>query len=686
MSEPQQMQMSLLAPETPQKKPTPKKEATPAPIKAATTTAITSPPKVKQQARSTANLPGIATGPKNKAPRKRVTAEKMSSAQRDISISEFFSKNRHLLGFDNASRALLTSVKEAVDNSLDACEEGGILPDICVRITEVGENRFIMKVEDNGPGIVKAQLPKVFGKLLYGSKFHRLRQSRGQQGIGISAAGMYGQLTTGKPVIVTSKTGKNRPAHHYHLSIDTRTNKPVISFEDTFEWDHRNHGTAVQIEMEAVYKGGKRSVDEYIQQVAMANPHARLEYWAPGKKPIVYPRIADELPPEAVEIKPHPHGIELGALLMMTETSKAKTLSLFLQSEFTRVSAKIAEEVCKIAQVPHTRALNRIKQSEVEAVFAAIKKVKIMSPPTTCLVPIGEESMLEGLKAILVQQHFLAEEAKTRKKKNEEQDEEEGALPGLDAVTLAEDRVTHALKEVSATQKSGEETEEEAEVAAPEGSEEAVPQNIVTDTRSIETTREQGKSSVIDVFGKPTFITAVTRPPKVYRGNPFQVEAAIAYGGELNGDDLATVYRYANRVPLLYQQGACAMSQAVMRTKWKNYHVDQARGALPSGPILITVHIASVWVPFTSEAKEAVAHYDEIISELKFALQEAGRRLARYLKRKRRLADDQKKTRYIEKYIPHIGEALQEILGLSDEKRDETVTELVAILERTRNN
>ncbi|HEY8210385.1 MAG TPA: ATP-binding protein, partial [Myxococcaceae bacterium] len=159
---------------------------------------------------------------------RRATAEQMASKQREISISEFFTKNRHLLGFDSPSKALLTAVKEAVDNSLDACEEAGILPDVTVEIREAGPERYVMAVEDNGPGIVKAQIPKIFGKLLYGSKFHRLKQSRGQQGIGISAAAIYGQLTTGKPIVVTSKTGKGRAAHHFEIQIDTRKNAPVV--------------------------------------------------------------------------------------------------------------------------------------------------------------------------------------------------------------------------------------------------------------------------------------------------------------------------------------------------------------------------------------------------------------------------------------------------------------------------
>src|SRR5262244_519536 len=165
---------------------------------------------------------------KHERTRQRVTAETMAAKQRDISVSEFFAKNRHLLGFDNPRKALLTAGKEAVDNSLDACEEAGIVPEIWVDIESTGTNRFKVGVQDNGPVIVKKQIPLIFGKLLYGSKFHRLRMSRGQQGIGISAAGMYGMLTTGKPVKIVSMTSPKKPAHYFEIQIDTRRNMPEI--------------------------------------------------------------------------------------------------------------------------------------------------------------------------------------------------------------------------------------------------------------------------------------------------------------------------------------------------------------------------------------------------------------------------------------------------------------------------
>jgi DNA topoisomerase-6 subunit B len=654
--------------------------------------------KLRESPKTPAPVVEVAVEKKVEKPRPRITAERMGELQREISISEFFTKNRHLLGFDNASRALLTAVKEAVDNSLDACEEAGILPEIKIRIKELAETRYYLSVEDNGPGIVKAQIPKIFGKLLYGSKFHRLRQSRGQQGIGISAAAMYGQLTTGKPIIVTSKTGAGKPAFHYHIIIDTAQNKPVITHEDQFEWAHKDRGTNVELELEAVYKGGKRSLDEFVQLVAVANPHARIEYNAPGKAPVVYPRLREEPPRETKEIKPHPYGVELGILQRMLQGTKSRSLSGFLQAEFSRVSGAVAAEICKNAGLDPEMSVKAVDQTAIEKLYPAIGKTKIMAPPTTCLAPIGELPLLDGLKALLVQKHLAeadAEEAKQRKREGEA----EPPPQDKQATLVAEERVAKALETVAEVQPLEEDDEEEEEdertvvEEAPKTkgkakSKVAPKAKLVAKAEPPpepeEEAEEETRAGIIDVFGKPCFVTAVTRNPRVYRGNPFQVEAALAWGGELPQEELATVVRLANRVPLLYQPGACAMTQAVVRANWRTYDVEQARGALPTGPLLVLVHIASVWVPFTSEAKEAVAHYDEIINELKFALQECGRRLSRHIRRRRRAAEAEKKARYIEKYIPHIGIALQDILGLTNSKRDEVVKELTGILERSR--
>jgi DNA topoisomerase-6 subunit B len=505
---------------------------------------------------------GASDGASNGKPARRATAESMASRQREISVSEFFTKNRHLLGFDNPAKALLTTVKEAVDNSLDACEEAGILPDIKVEIREVADGRYRVAIEDNGPGIVKPQIPKIFAKLLYGSKFHRLKQSRGQQGIGISAAGLYGQLTTGKAVTIVSKTGKGRPAYRIELRIDTKRNQPDVVAESTVDWD-KEHGTRVEIELTGAYRGGRTGVEAYLEQTVVANPHLALTFQPPKAEMIVFPRVAHELPREAQEIKPHPHGVELGMLLNMLQDSPGKTVKQVLVDDFSRVSPAVADEICKAAKVsPRTPAAS-VHGDDLERLHKALGEVKVMAPPASCVVPIGEELLIEGLK-----RRFKAE-----------------------------------------------------------------------------------------------FYVSTTRPPSVYRGNPFVVEVGLAYGGELPNDDPADIMRFANRVPLQYQPKACAISESVYQTNWKAYQLPQPKGSLPVGPLAIVVHLASVWVPFTSEAKEAVAHYDELLREMRLAVQECGRKLGTHLRARAKAESEQKRLSLFQRYIPEVAAAIASILG-----------------------
>src|SRR5262245_38042397 len=302
------------------------KSATAAPKPAALKSAAAAVPAVPE---SRAEAPAAdveqpaAAAPARGTARRRETAETIGRRQREISVAEFFQKNRHLLGFDNPAKALLTATKEAVDNSLDACEEAGILPALEVEIEEKAEDRFRLAITDNGPGIVRSQIPKVFGKLLYGSKFHTLRQSRGQQGIGISAAGMYSQLTTGHPVRITSRTGAKRPAHYFEIQIDTTRNEPKVIVDREVEWD-RDHGTKVEMELAGLYKKGRRSVDDYVVQTALANPHAAVRYKPPKGDPFERERLTKELPREPQVIKPHPYGVELGALISMLRETKGR--------------------------------------------------------------------------------------------------------------------------------------------------------------------------------------------------------------------------------------------------------------------------------------------------------------------------------------------------------------------------
>lgn len=510
-------------------------------------------------------------------------AERLAEKQKEVSVAEFFERNRHLLGFDNKRKALMTVVKEAVDNSLDACEEAKILPEVSVEIIEMSEDRYRVIVEDNGPGIVKEQIPYIFAKLLYGSKFHTLKQQRGQQGIGISAAVLYAQLTTGRPTKITSKISPKEPSHYYELHINTQENAPEILKEGVVEWK-KAHGTKVELDIEATYQKGIQSVDEYLKETAIVNPHATIIYASPKAEQFIFARTTDKLPAEAKEIKPHPYGIELGMLMKMMKLTDSRTVQSFFSNEFSRMGPSTIKEICEKAAIPPNTKPSEVNMQMAERLIKAIRETKIIAPPTDCISPIGAELLEQGLK-----------------------------------------------KEIPAE-----------------------------------------------------FYTSITRPPSVYRGMPFVIECSIAYGGELGKEEQVKIMRFANRVPLLYQAGACAITKAIITTAWKSYGLQQSSGSIPVGPAIIVVHLASVWPPFTSEAKEAIAHYPEIIREIKLALQECGRILMRYVGKKSRVQDALKKKGYIEKYLPHVSQALKELLSLSDKEEARVKEALIELLEKTR--
>ncbi|MFH1726845.1 MAG: DNA topoisomerase VI subunit B [Pseudomonadota bacterium] len=512
----------------------------------------------------------------------KTVAHRLAKKQREIGVAEFFSRNRHLLGFDNKRKALMTTIKEAVDNSLDACEEAHVLPEIIVELTDLGNDRFRVMVEDNGPGILKKHIGKIFAKLLYGSKFHTMKQSRGQQGIGISASVMYAQLTTGRSATIISKIKKDEPAQMMTLRINTKKNAPEILKDEIIEWE-KDHGTRIELELEASYQGGFQSIDEYLRQTAITNPHVTIIYKNPKQEQKDFLRVTETMPPDPKEIKPHPYGVELGLLQQMAKHTESKTLQSFLINEFSRVGPGTAKEICKNSELDPACKAHLLKREPLERLFEGIKKTKIINPPTDCISPIGEELIEASLK-----------------------------------------------KEIEAE-----------------------------------------------------FYCACTRPPSVYRGNPFIVEAGIAYGGNQETDKLIKLMRFANRVPLLYQQSACAVTKTVTQTLWRSYGLSQSRGALPSGPATLIVHIASVWVPFTSESKEAIAHYPEIKKEIKLALQVVGRKLSSYVNKKKRIHAESKKRDYISIYIPHVSEALSDLLGKEVDK-PKTEELLKVILEKHR--
>ncbi len=486
-----------------------------------------------------------------------VLADELAKQQRSISVAEFFEKNKHLLGFDSPTRGVITTIKEAVDNALDACEEAQVLPDIYISIKKISNEIFRIIVEDNGPGIIPAQVPFVFGKLLYGSRFHQIRQTRGQQGIGISAAVLYAQLTSGVPTVVISRTGAKEPAYKCEIQIRIETNEPDIISEQSFEWD-RIHGTRVQIEFKSTMSAKKKLL-EYLRYTSIVNPHARFRVELDDEA-FTFDRVSHEIIACPVAIQPHPHGIEFGQLKRMAAASNENLLDFLVQG-FSRVGRKTAQEMCDHSGLKPSVKVKNLSADQLKLLIGAMQAIAVPAPPTTqCLSPIGEELIRRGL----------------------------------------------------------------------------------------------------DKEFQMDFVAARTRPSSVFSGHPFMVEAAIGYGGKLPVEGNAIILRFANRVPLMYQQGACAITSCIASVNWKSYNITQQ--GLPMGPILILVHVASTNVPFTSESKDAIASIPEIEKEIVLALQDLGRDLKLFVSRrdKSKVAED--RARAVCAIIPEIAAKVSEIV------------------------
>ncbi len=703
-------------------------------------------------------------------------ADELAQSQREISIAEFFEKNKHMLGFDSGARGLVTAVKEAVDNALDATEEAGILPDIYVEITEVGDY-YRLVIEDNGPGITKEQVPKVFGKLLYGSRFHKREQSRGQQGIGISAAVLYSQLTSGKPAKITSRPKGSADAEYVELIIDTDTNEPEIKTAERTTWD-RTHGTRIELEMEANMRA-RSQLRGYMKHTAVVNPHARLELREPGLDgPMKFERGTDQLPAETKEIRPHPHGVELGTLIKMLEATESYSVSGFLQGEFTRVGGKTAEKVLNAFRDRHFgRELSwpvaasheaDIEDAIVDAVsnkgadatesFASGIVEVLGNRERTCRFELAEivdtvadrvedetgrtfgdtvrENAIEAAWAAVVA--FDSDAAVS----TDEAVAANGDVAGADSdgrdrltsdlyaivdeatSTRKDDAVIHGFSERLARRldaDAGEErrfrftadelqraiedaadaTVEYDEVSFGDTARENVFEALWALTRTVPDDLPKVKTVAADrdtasqlleamretdILAPPTdclspitdtlveaglrkeydadFYAAATRDAEVHGGDPFIVEAGIAYGGELKSEGSIDLLRFANRVPLVYQRGACASTDVVKQIGWRNYGLDQPGGSgMPNGPAVLMIHVASTNVPFTSESKDAIANIPAIEDEIELAIREAARELKSYLNKRRSMQKRREKQDVLGRILPEMAEKVAEVTG-----------------------
>lgn len=497
----------------------------------------------------------------------------MTEVFQEISPADFFYRNRDIAGFTNPARAMYTTVRELVENSLDACEMQRIPPNLYIRVSEVKETSkstsvYEVRVEDNGLGIPAEHIPSAFAQILYGSKYH-LRQTRGTFGLGGKMALLYGQITTHTGTLVVSSTGKSG-ACEFQLMIDIQSNKPLILSKrelKTRKW----RGTIIQFQTEADYLRAMPKILDYLKQTAIVAPYADITFIDPRGRLYRFLRATENMPPPPKTTKPHPHGVDAETLKRMIAATETRNMKEFMKKHFQRVGETTAKKFLEYAEIDFRKDPKKLNPGEIVVLANAMKNYEGFLPPDpSCLSPIGVKLLETGIR-----------------------------------------------KELN-----------------------------------------------------PEFVAVTQRQPSAYSGFPFIVEAGIAYGGEIPKLNRIQLYRYANKIPLLFDEAS--------DVSWKvvNNLIDWRRYKIPTdGPIAVFIHICSTKVPYKTVGKEFIADRPEVEREIINALREVARGLSAYLTRKQSLERQKKRLDVFLKFLPKIATFSTK---LADKEREPEIEALLS--------
>lgn len=510
-----------------------------------------------------------------------VLAKDIFKEFKEHSVSEFFRKNAAMLGYTGKIRSLTTVVHEGVTNAIDAAEDAGILPTVFVAIRSVDDdpNHFQVVIEDNASGIPDEYIPRVFGRMLAGTKLHRNVQNRGQQGIGISGGVMFSQATSGQPAQIITSTEDDDAISYNEVMIDLNENRGEIMDHKRLEGDWR--GLRVEFNVkDVIYQRSRYGPYNYLRMTAIANPHVQITFEEPDGTLTVFERATDEIPDEPKPIPPHPAGMRADGLLDLADDTKSRSIGTFLVSDLSRFSRNKLEELEELVDLDPDKSPSSLDWDGAEQIVSAFREMDFMSPPTKGLRPIGEENIKRGLRQTL----------------------------------------------------------------------------------------------------DPDFACAVTRSPEVYHGGiPFVVETGLAYGGN-SGDSSGSgergleLIRFANRAPLIFDQGGCALTSAARDIDWRRYGIDSEKT-----PVTLFINIVSIHVPYTSAGKQSVAEESEIYEEVRQAIMQSARKLKRFLQKKRKKRERRKRANLFQKYLPIIAQKAADLQGEDPPDVETLVKEIAGI-------
>jgi len=581
----------------------------------------------------------------------------------EISPSEFFYRNRDLAGFSNPSRALYMTVRELVENSLDACDHNKILPHVTISIKPVEKDvpdpqQYVVTVTDNGPGITPDYVPMAFGKVLYGTKF-TLRQARGMFGLGATMAILYGQITTNKPV--TIKTTQNSKMYEYTLQLDIQRNRPMILNKEKLEANGFK-GLSISITLEGDYGKSQNKIRDYVEQTALITPYANISLKDPAGNKLKFKRITKIIPPAPLEIEPHPTGVDVETLrrLISREYSSSQSfgqemkerVKKELRAERINQSADTVADLAKkrwekLPRIVRTAAsivvLLDINLDDLEKV--RVDNVDVPNSKISYITLLDENYHTVKLKKINPFFKHLVSVV-------------EGDTV-LDFMTRNFQRVGPGIAKkfldfakIDSKKKIGTLTNEE--IVSLADAMQRYPGFLAPDASCLSPLGEKLLEAGIKKIFNPEFVAAVQRPPSAYSGFPFIVEMGMAYGGDIKANSIS-LYRFANRIPLLYDEGSDVAMKVIEEVDWPRYRVGQ------DSPLIIVTHICSTRVPYKTVGKEYIADRPEIDYELRNGMRFLARKLAAFLSKKGHMEMQKKRAGIYSKYIPMLAQFSTEL-------------------------
>jgi DNA topoisomerase-6 subunit B len=562
----------------------------------------------------------------------------------EISPADFFYRNRDIAGFTNPSRAIFASIRELVENSLDSADQMNIPPEVYVRLskensdttTESGNGEYRLKIMDNGSGISARHIPSAFAQVLFGSKY-TLKQARGTFGLGGTMAILYGQITTHKPVLIKSSTGTSK-IYEYKMMIDIQRNRPLILDRKTRRNKEQWRGTIVEYSLEGDYLRAMSKILEYLKQTALVTPYADIRFVDPKGRLYLFNRATKKMPPPPTETLAHPYGVDVETIQRLIRITDCRNLLDFMRKHFHRVGQGISLSFLDFAGFLKTANPQRLKPEDVTRLVETIKKFKKFKK---LFGEVSEANLKASLKKTKSQSMLNFMKA---------------SFPNVDRTII--------LRMLSS-----------AGFVRTKNPRKLRPDEIVRLVRMMK--RFDGflppDASCLSPLGedllragilkelKPEFIAVSQRKPSTYAGHPFIVEAAIAYGGDIPKKDDFVVYRFANRIPLLYDEASDISVKVIRSINWRRYKVTSGM------PIAILVHVCSTKVPYKTVGKEFIADRPEVKSEILNGIREVARRLQTFLTKREHRAKERRRLSVFSKYLPKIARFSTDLAGKTEE-------------------